>query len=233
MIWDFFKGLGRSRIEDARNKVQAKGMGAMAKAKGKAAQKFNDTVDKGVKGAKDGAMGAVKKGGDKDKGGQSGGQQSGGPAPKQGNQPAGGKNMGIFGKKGGGQSGGGQVPNPEQYDDARTRALNLDSFMDTRQRKECVGWVVALNGNHRGEDFRLVPGKNVMGTAADCDIVITDPYLSNQHATIRYEDGEFVVVDLDSTNGTYVNDKRISRCDLIDNDKIRLGRTELKFKSLF
>ncbi|MCA9519701.1 MAG: FHA domain-containing protein [Myxococcales bacterium] len=229
MIWDFFKGLGRSRVEEARAKVQAKGMGAVAKAKGKAAQKFNEGVDKGINKAKDGAVGAAKKGADKAKGGQSGGGTS-----NQGNQSSGGKNMGIFGKKGGGnQSGGGQMPSPEQYDDARTRALNLDSFMDTRQRKECVGWVVALNGNHRGEDFRLVPGKNVMGTAADCDIVITDPYLSNQHATIRYEDGEFVVVDLDSTNGTYVNDKRISRCDLIDNDKIRLGRTELKFKSLF
>ena len=40
------------------------------------------------------------------------------------------------------------------------------------------------------------------------------------------------MVDLDSTNGTYVNERRVSREDLIDNDKIRFGRTELKFKSL-
>ncbi len=71
-----------------------------------------------------------------------------------------------------------------------------------------------------------------MGTAADCDVVLTDPYLSSHHSVIRHENGEFTFVDLDSTNGSYVNERRVSREDLIDNDKIRLGRTELKFKSL-
>ena len=96
----------------------------------------------------------------------------------------------------------------------------------------CVGWVVVLNGELRGRDFRLVDGKNTLGTAADCDVVLTDPYLSSHHAVIRHENGEFTLVDLDSTNGTYVNERRVSREDLIDNDKVRLGRSELKFKSL-
>ena len=76
-------------------------------------------------------------------------------------------------------------------------------------------------------------GRNVMGTAADCDIVLTDPYLSSKHAVIRHENGEFMLIDLDSTNGTYWNEDKISKQELIDNDKARLGRTELKFKSLF
>ncbi len=50
---------------------------------------------------------------------------------------------------------------------------------------------------------------------------------------MRHEEGVFVLVDLDSTNGTYVNDSRISKEELIDNDRVRLGRTELKFKSLY
>jgi len=106
---------------------------------------------------------------------------------------------------------------------------------DIQEPLDVVGWVVALNGKHRGQDFRLHTGKNVVGTAADCDIVITDPYLSAHHATIRHNntDGTFVIIDIDSTNGTFLNGKRISKDELIDNDTIRLGRTEFKFKALF
>ena len=98
--------------------------------------------------------------------------------------------------------------------------------------KPVVGWVVVMNGELRGRDFRLVDGKNVMGTAADCDVVLTDPYLSSKHAVIRHENGVFTLVDLDSTNGTYLNERRVSKEDLIDNDKVRLGRSEMKFKSV-
>ncbi|MDY0059793.1 MAG: FHA domain-containing protein [Myxococcota bacterium] len=114
----------------------------------------------------------------------------------------------------------------------KTVAIRLD---DIEEPLEVVGWVVALNGNHRGQDWRLHTGKNVLGTAADCDIVVTDPYLSAKHATIRHDanEGSFTLIDLDSTNGTYLNDKRITKDELIDNDTVRLGRTELKFKALF
>ncbi len=114
----------------------------------------------------------------------------------------------------------------------KTVAIRID---DLEEPLEVVGWVVALNGNHRGQDFRLHTDKNVLGTAADCDIVLTDPYLSSRHATIRHDptDGRFTIIDLDSTNGTYLNEKRISKDELIDNDTLRLGRTELKFKALF
>ena len=114
----------------------------------------------------------------------------------------------------------------------KTVALNLDQ-LNVGQQKTVVGWIVAQNGNHRGEDFRIYDGKNILGTAADCDIVITDPFLSARHCTIRHENGNFQVTDLDSRNGTFVNQKRCSKADLIDNDTIRLGRTEFKFKSLF
>jgi len=114
----------------------------------------------------------------------------------------------------------------------KTQAIDIGELVDERAQ-DCVGWVVCLNGALRGKDFRLVTGRNVLGTAADCDIVLTDPYLSSKHSVIRHENGEFMLIDLDSTNGSYWNDEKISKTELIDNDKIRLGRTELKFKSLF
>ena len=123
------------------------------------------------------------------------------------------------------------APVPQESGE-KTVALNLDA-LNLEQPKTVVGWIVAQNGNHRGEDFRIYDGKNILGTAADCDIVITDPYLSAKHCTIRHENGNFQVTDLDSMNGTFVNQKRCTKSDLIDNDTIRLGRTEFKFKSLF
>ncbi|HUJ24462.1 MAG TPA: FHA domain-containing protein [Myxococcales bacterium] len=96
--------------------------------------------------------------------------------------------------------------------------------------REVCGWMVALNGQHKGEDFRLRVGKNVIGTAADCDIVLTDKKISRKHATIRYEGGEYQIADLDSSNGCFVNDEKVQKHDLIDNDIIKLGDIEFEFK---
>lgn len=101
----------------------------------------------------------------------------------------------------------------------------------TDKSREVCGWMVALNGQHKGEDFRLRVGKNVIGTAADCDIVLTDKKISRKHATIRYEGGEFQIADLDSSNGCFVNDEKIQKHDLIDNDIIKLGDIEFEFKA--
>jgi hypothetical protein len=100
----------------------------------------------------------------------------------------------------------------------------------TDKSREVCGWMVALNGQHKGEDFRLRIGKNVIGTAADCDIVLSDKKLSRKHATIRYEGGEFQIADLDSSNGTHVNDEKVQKHDLIDNDIVKLGDIEFEFK---
>ena len=72
-----------------------------------------------------------------------------------------------------------------------------------------------------------------VGTAADCDIVIEDGFMSHRHCEIRKVEGGFKLVDLGATNGVIVNDKRIKEHFLVDNDNFRLGRTEFKFKSIF
>jgi hypothetical protein len=98
------------------------------------------------------------------------------------------------------------------------------------KKREVCGWLVALNGTHKGEDFVLRIGKNVIGSAADVDVCITDKKVSRKHATIRYEAGEFQIVDLDSSNGTFVNDEKVQKHDLIDNDIIKLGDIQFEFK---
>ena len=99
-----------------------------------------------------------------------------------------------------------------------------------------VGWLVALSGKHKGDDFRIREGKNTVGSAPNCDMVIQDDHMSSKHANINYihKDGEsiYVLVDLDSTNGTFLNDsdERVFHEELVDNDTITFGTTKCKFK---
>jgi hypothetical protein len=100
----------------------------------------------------------------------------------------------------------------------------------SEKRSPVCGWLVALNGPHEGEDFRLRLGRNVVGTAADCDVVLSGRKISRKHCAIRFEGGEFQIADLDSTNGTWVNAEQVQRHDLIDNDLIKIGDVEFEFK---
>jgi len=235
MIVDFFKNLIRYRVEGAKMRVKEKVTNAQTRAKSKASSKFNEAIDKPLnkakakaKAAAQGEQKAKKKSAPK----QQKAKTSGG-APKQTKKAeAPGNRPGLFGKSNSG-SGGASVMDQDDFEaNMKTQAIDVSSMVDDRAQ-DVVGWIVCLNGALRGRDFRLVTGRNVIGTAADCDIVLTDPYLSSKHVVVRHENGVFMLIDLDSTNGCFVNDRRVNKQELIDNDKIRIGRTEMKFKSLF
>ena len=85
-----------------------------------------------------------------------------------------------------------------------------------------------------GADDHARDGQNTLGSAPDCDIVIRDATISGRHASIRHKDEKFILTDLDSTNGTFLNDgaESIAREDLKDNDKVRVGEVVLRFKCL-
>jgi sulfite reductase (NADPH) flavoprotein alpha-component len=59
------------------------------------------------------------------------------------------------------------------------------------------------------------------GTAA---VVLDDRDVSRRHARIEIVDNELVLTDLGSTNGTYVNDARVTRRVLVPGDRMRIGR---------
>jgi len=96
---------------------------------------------------------------------------------------------------------------------------------------QLLGWIVPLQGVQRGELFALQPATTI-GKDPSCTIFLADSYLSSRHADIRAEGGVWMLKDLGSTNGTYVNDKRIEKHELVDNDVVTFGKCAVKFKSL-
>jgi len=95
------------------------------------------------------------------------------------------------------------------------------------------------------ENERLVPGDVYLiinnqvfpvntevtniGRRLENDIVLQEDVVSRNHAQIRFEFGEFVLYDLSSTSGTYVNNKKVSRCGLNSGDIIMLAGIPIMF----
>ena len=95
-----------------------------------------------------------------------------------------------------------------------------------------VGWLVPLNGQDAYKTFRCRSGGTKIGTAPPSDIVVNDGFMSTEHCQINASPAGFTLIDGGSTNGCYVNDRKVSKHDLVDNDVITLGKTNFKFKSI-
>lgn len=67
----------------------------------------------------------------------------------------------------------------------------------------------------------------VLGRKKPSDLVLPDPRVSSEHCELCAEDGALVVRDLDSVNGTFVNERRVREARLRDGDLLRLGNTHL------
>lgn len=98
-----------------------------------------------------------------------------------------------------------------------------------------VGWLVGLSGASRGESYMIRNGRNIVGRDKRSDVVINDDQASSHHADLVYrpEERRFLLMDHNSTNGTYVNEVEIEpRRTLQQNDIIRIGSQRFLFVPL-
>ncbi len=77
--------------------------------------------------------------------------------------------------------------------------------------------------------FRLLPGgPRTVGRAVRADFIVDAPLVSRCHCRLDVNgDGRLRVEDLDSTNGTFVNDRRVDHAVLAPGDVLRVGRAQL------
>ena len=91
-------------------------------------------------------------------------------------------------------------------------------------------YLVAMTGPHAGTVFTLTQGVMVAGRVPQAEICLQDTQVSRKHAQFSTNLGETKVTDLESTNGTIVNGKRIDREQLIsDGDEVQIGDTNFRF----
>ena len=83
--------------------------------------------------------------------------------------------------------------------------------------------IVAGDGSRR--EVELSTGNLRLGRAPENDIALPDPTkgVSRMHAELRYENGRYVILDLNSQNGTWVDETRIERADLASGSEIAIG----------
>jgi len=80
----------------------------------------------------------------------------------------------------------------------------------------------------RAKTFRLRAGAvKTVGRAPRADFVLDAALVSRLHCRLTATDEALEVVDLSSTNGTFVNDKRVKQATLAAGDRLRIGRVEL------
>ena len=115
------------------------------------------------------------------------------------------------------------------------RTVTVNKLDQAQPKRYVVGWLVGLNGSARGESFPVRMGRNVLGRDHRSDISINDDQASSHHADLvfRPDERRFILMDHNSTNGTYVNDTEIEpRRDLQRDDVIRIGSHRFLFMPL-
>jgi two-component system, NtrC family, sensor kinase len=86
-----------------------------------------------------------------------------------------------------------------------------------------------IRGKNAGQHFSLRGPRTVLGRDASCDIQIVDHEVSRQHAEVVIHPEGFVLIDLSSSNGCFVNGHRVSRQLIQSGDRLQIGRTLLVF----
>ena len=91
-------------------------------------------------------------------------------------------------------------------------------------------WILETDDSStEGMTFRLPPGTvKTIGRSTGAEFIVEAPLVSRLHCQITSTADALHVKDLDSTNGTFVNGRRITFAKLLQGDRLRVGRVELR-----
>jgi pSer/pThr/pTyr-binding forkhead associated (FHA) protein len=92
-------------------------------------------------------------------------------------------------------------------------------------------WILRAAEGDEALTFRLRPGSiKTIGRATRADFIVDAPLVSRLHCRLESDADALEVIDLSSTNGTFVNGKRVRRAHLQTGDRLRVGRVELSIE---
>jgi pSer/pThr/pTyr-binding forkhead associated (FHA) protein len=93
------------------------------------------------------------------------------------------------------------------------------------------GLLVIRNGGFEGMQYELGVSETIIGRNPTTDITLLDEGISREHAILLFDEDlqAFTIEDLQSTNGTKVNGKRVRGATLVHGDTIQIGHTQFEF----
>ena len=117
--------------------------------------------------------------------------------------------------------------------DIKTRGTTLEELKVKRKGDDCLVVIYAPVQSDLGKRFVLQKEQTSIGRDRENDIVLDSDSVSRRHAKIEHRDGHFFVIDLDSTNGTFINDdaEPVSATQLRRGDQVKIGDTIYKYLS--
>ncbi len=93
--------------------------------------------------------------------------------------------------------------------------------------------LVIEHGANQGERFPISQQRFTIGRGRQCDVTLPDTRVSQRHTEIRWQDGAWIVYDLNSANGTWINRRRLNGpYQLRPGDQLGVGRTIISFSRL-
>lgn len=128
-----------------------------------------------------------------------------------------------------------------QFDASKTMIIgssksSVDNDSNPQVRRKLRGWLVSFDIEDFGVDFKILEGRNMIGSKVSNEITIQDNQVSSVHALILCKKDKFLISDEMSSNGTTINLEDLSPREpsvLNDGDEIKIGNTTLLFKTAF
>ena len=109
-------------------------------------------------------------------------------------------------------------------DSVPTGTIGVDSGTAAGQ----VSWRAVVDID--GKRHPLTKGRTVIGRGSDADITIADPGTSRKHVEILWDGERAMVRDLGSTNGSFLDGRKVGEAPLTPDSTVRIGRTEIVFR---
>lgn len=121
----------------------------------------------------------------------------------------------------------------ESDHDIKTRVTTLEELKVQRKGDDCLVVIYAPVASDLGRRHVLDQEVVTIGRDRENDIVLDSDSVSRRHARIEHRDGRIYLTDLDSTNGTYVNDDNepVRDAQLRRGDQVKIGDTIFKYLS--
>jgi len=122
-------------------------------------------------------------------------------------------------------------PQVDSDHDIKTRVTTLEELKVKRKGDDCLVTIYAAASSDLGKRHVLQKEVTSIGRDRDNDIVLDSDSVSRRHAKLEHRDGHFFIIDLDSTNGTFVNDEPepVSAYQLRRGDQVKIGDTIFKY----